>query len=64
VTAGDRARAISRVAVIGYTGFFVGPPLMGFVSEAVGLRGSFAAVGGLMLAAPLALLLLAGRRRG
>ncbi len=49
----DRALAISRVAVIGYMGFFVGPPMMGFVSEAVGLRASFAVIALLMLCVPL-----------
>lgn len=43
----DRVRtaAIARVSVIGYAGFFVGPPLMGFVSEGFGLGASFAVMG-------------------
>lgn len=49
----DRALAVSRVAVIGYMGFFVGPPMMGFVSEAMGLRASFAVIAALMLSVPL-----------
>ncbi len=36
-----RAVAISRVAVIGYFGFFVGPPVVGFLAEFIGLRFSF-----------------------
>ena len=42
--AGGRGRAVGQVAVIGFAGFFVGPPLLGGLSEAFGLR---AAVGGL-----------------
>jgi MFS family permease len=49
----DRALAVSRVAVIGYLGFFIGPPTMGFVSEAVGLRASFGLIALLMFSVPL-----------
>ncbi len=56
VRARDRALAISRTAVLGYFGFFIGPPLMGFVSEGFGLRASFAVIAVLMLAMPLLLL--------
>ena len=43
----DRARtaAIARISVIGYAGFFIGPPIMGFVSEGFGLATSFAVMG-------------------
>ncbi|MGX9355150.1 MFS transporter [Roseobacteraceae bacterium S113] len=40
-----RTHAIARISVIGYTGFFIGPPLMGFASEGFGLAISFAIVG-------------------
>jgi len=40
----DRARGISRAAVIGYFGFFIGPPMMGFVAEITSLRLSFVAI--------------------
>lgn len=51
-----RTEAISRVAVIGFSGFFFAPMLMGLVSEAYGLRTAFACVAVLILiAAPLAL---------
>lgn len=49
----ERALTISRVAVIGYMGFFVGPPMMGFVSEGLGLRASFGVIAVLMLCVPL-----------
>ena len=32
----DRAFVISRVTTIGYMGFFIGPPIMGFVAEGFG----------------------------
>jgi MFS family permease len=50
-----RTEAISKVAVIGFSGFFLAPVLMGFVSEAFGLRMAFFSVAGLLLVAvPLA----------
>lgn len=57
-----RARAISRATVIGYTGFFMGPPMMGGLSELFGLRASFGAVALLLLLVPLVLLPLMARR--
>lgn len=45
-----RAQAISRTAAIGYFGFFIGPPLMGLVSEWSSLRASFGAVALILLA--------------
>ncbi|WP_108483118.1 MFS transporter [Oceaniglobus ichthyenteri] len=44
-----RTKAISRTAVIGFLGFFIGPPLMGGVAELAGLRMSFALIGVLLL---------------
>ncbi|MGR3572059.1 MFS transporter [Brevirhabdus sp.] len=53
-----RALAISRTAVIGYFGFFIGPPMMGLVSEWLGLRASFIGVALIVMAiVPLAILL-------
>ena len=59
VSDGQRVRAISRAAVIGYFGFFIGPPMMGFIAQTAGLRASF-----LFVAAVLALIpaLLRGLR--
>ena len=52
-----RTEAISRTAVIGFSGFFFAPMLMGLMSEAFGLRIAFFGVAGLLLTAlPLALL--------
>ncbi|MDO5705334.1 MAG: MFS transporter, partial [Paracoccus sp. (in: a-proteobacteria)] len=52
VPASQRASAISRAWMIGFTGFFIGPPIMGFVSEAGGLRLAFG-----LIAAMVALML-------
>ncbi|GFE63107.1 MFS transporter [Litoreibacter roseus] len=46
---GMRTHVISRTAMIGYMGFFVGPPLIGFVSEASSLRVSFLVVATILL---------------
>ena len=55
-----RTEAISRVAVIGFSGFFFAPMLMGLVSEAFGLRIAFASVAAIILCA-IPLVLIAGR---
>lgn len=46
-----RTEAISRAAVMGFSGFFFAPILMGFMSEAFGLRVAFASVACLLLLA-------------
>jgi MFS family permease len=38
----ERGSAVATVTTLGYLGFLVGPPLVGGVAEATGLRGSFA----------------------
>lgn len=51
-----RTEAISRCAVIGFSGFFFAPMLMGLASEAFGLRMAFGLVAVLLCtAAPLAI---------
>lgn len=42
--ADQRVKAISNVALIGYTGFFIGPPIMGGLAEIASLATSFAAL--------------------
>lgn len=44
VTERQRAHAISRAWMLGILGFFVGPSMMGGISELFGLRASFAAI--------------------
>ena len=55
-----RTEAISKVAVIGFAGFFVAPVLMGFISEGFGLRIAFASVA-LLLALVLPLIIMIRR---
>ncbi|MEP5090809.1 MAG: MFS transporter [Paracoccaceae bacterium] len=51
-----RTEAISRVAVMGFSGFFLAPMLMGLLAESFGLRVAFGSVALLLLlAVPLAL---------
>jgi len=51
-----RTRAISRTAVIGFLGFFIGPPIMGLLSEVFSLRISFGFVALLLIMILLMLL--------
>ncbi len=57
-----KSLAISRIAVLGYAGFFVGPPMMGGLAEAFGLAASFTAIGLLILLAPVVLVPLLQRQ--
>lgn len=43
-----RLTAIAQAAGLGYAAFFLGPVLMGFISEGYGLRVSFYTIGGIM----------------
>lgn len=45
-----RLAAISQAAALGYAAFFLGPVLMGYISEWFGLRAAFYAMGTIMLA--------------
>lgn len=57
-----RSHAISRISVVGYAGFFIGPPMMGFLSEGFGLSTSFLTIGGILFAVPLLLFPVLSRR--
>ncbi|WP_227267451.1 MFS transporter [Roseobacter weihaiensis] len=56
-----RLDAISRVSVMGYGAYFFGPPLMGFTSEALGLRAGFILIAGIMVVTALLLVPALGR---
>ncbi|EPX76277.1 MFS transporter [Salipiger mucosus] len=58
-----RAQAISRVSLVGYIGFFAGPPMMGGLSELLGLGAAFAAVGVMLLLVPVLLVPMLARHR-
>lgn len=49
-----RARAIARATVLGYLGYFLGPPMLGLAAEVAGLRASFALVAGVLALSMLA----------
>lgn len=51
----ERVHVITRISVIGYMGFFIGPPLMGGLSELFGLTVSFYAVALILLCVSIVL---------
>ena len=61
-----RLAAIAQAAALGYAAFFLGPVIMGYVSEGFGLRAAFYVIGAVMLLVAAVLLpawarILAGR---
>ncbi len=58
-----RARAVARATLLGYCGYFVGPPALGFMAGAFGLRAAFV-FAAVMLMAVLALAPVMGRAAG
>lgn len=62
VDADKRARVISRISVIGYAGFFIGPPMMGGLSEWSGLWLSFSAIALTLIVVPVVLVPVLSRR--
>lgn len=44
-----RARAVARATMLGYMGYFLGPPVLGLIASAVGLRGAFVAAAAALL---------------
>lgn len=49
VSNAERGAMITRISVIGYLGFFLGPPLMGGMSEGFGLRAAFLMMSAIVL---------------
>lgn len=45
-----RARAVARATMLGYMGYFFGPPALGLIASAIGLRGAFVAAAAALLA--------------
>lgn len=45
-----RSAAIARATLVGYVGYFIGPPLLGFAASLAGLRLSFGLIGAILLA--------------
>jgi MFS family permease len=44
-----RARAVARATLFGYFGYFFGPPTLGFIAGAFGLRMSFVFAAAMLL---------------
>lgn len=58
-----RARAVARATLLGYFGYFFGPPFVGFLAGQFGLRAAFVFAAALLLSVPiLAWRLMALRR--
>lgn len=57
-----RLTAISRVSVMGYGAFFLGPPLMGFVAQGLGLGMAFIMIAALLALTALLLIPLLSRQ--
>jgi MFS family permease len=51
----QRPLGIARMTLIGYMGFFFGPPILGVLAEAFGLRVAFAVIGGMLVVFPILL---------
>ncbi|MFN3847232.1 MAG: MFS transporter [Paracoccaceae bacterium] len=58
-----RARAVARATLLGYFGYFFGPPMLGFVAGNFGLRMAFVFAAGLLLAVLVLSPLMARTRR-
>lgn len=61
VTDAQRSLAVSRAMMLGFTGFFVGPVLMGWVAEAASLRIGFVVIAGVIATILIGLALLLRR---
>jgi len=57
-----RLTAIARSAAMGYSAFFLGPPIMGGIAEVFGLRMSFLFISALLVTVALVLLPALGRQ--
>ncbi len=55
LTEAQRPLGIARMTLIGYMGFFLGPPVLGVIAEAFGLRAAFAIIGGMLVLFPILL---------
>jgi MFS family permease len=58
-----RARAVARATLLGYFGYFFGPPSLGFLAGAFGLRFAFVFAAAMLLAVLILAPLMARQRR-
>lgn len=54
-----RARAVARATLLGYFGYFFGPPALGFLAGAFGLRAAFFTAAAVLLLVPFLAALMA-----
>src|SRR3990167_4045678 len=57
-----RARAIARATLLGFLGFFFGPPLIGLIAGAFGLRFAFVFAAAMLAAIPILAKIMANHR--
>jgi MFS family permease len=57
-----RARAVARATLLGYFGYFFGPPALGFLAGAFGLRFAFVFAAAMLMAVLILAPLLARQR--
>jgi MFS family permease len=48
-----RARAVARATLLGYFGYFFGPPILGFIAGSFGLRMAFVFAAAMLMAVPV-----------
>jgi MFS family permease len=48
-----RARAVARATLLGYFGYFFGPPFVGFLAGQFGLRAAFVFAAVLLASVPI-----------
>ena len=56
-----RARAVARATLLGYFGYFVGPPGFGFIAGTLGLRFAFVFAAAALILIPVLARLMARR---
>jgi len=59
-----RARAVARATLLGYFGYFFGPPMLGLIAGSFGLRFAFVFAAVMLLAVLVLAPLLARQRSG
>ena len=58
----SRARAVARATLYGYFGYFIGPPLFGYIAGHLGLRAAFVGAAAMLVFVPLLARLIGNQR--
>ena len=56
-----KARAVARATLLGYFGYFFGPPMLGFIAGSLGLRFAFVFAAVILLLVPVLARIMARR---